>query len=116
MNSLDDRVLLHLVDGRRVPVDPHEIYCLSVDDGNTLVRTRRAVGLIDVRQLSEIMEHFENHGFVQVHRSWAVNLRKIREIGPPRDRGWEIRLDPPVNLVLPVSRRRVGDVWALFGE
>ncbi len=116
MDSLDDRVLLHLVDGLRVPVDPNEVYCLTAEEGNTLVRTRSATPLIDVRQLSEILPLFEKHGFAQIHRSWAINLRKIREIRPTGDGGWEIKLDPPVNRVMPVSRRRVAELWDRFGE
>ena len=41
--------------------------------------------------------------------SWAVNLRRVREIRPMEDGGWEVKLDPPVNRVLPVSRRRVAE-------
>ncbi len=30
--------------------------------------------------------------------------------------GWQVKLDPPVNRVLPVSRRRVSALWERFGE
>jgi len=35
-----------------------------------------------------------------------------------RTRGadWELRLDPPVNVVLPVSRSALAALWAAFGE
>ena len=39
---LEDRILLHLQDGRRIPVDPQEIYLLEAEGGETLVRTRHA--------------------------------------------------------------------------
>ena len=55
-------------------------------------------------------------GFAQIHRSWAVNLRRVREIRPAPDGGWEVKPDPPVNRVLPVSRRRVSAFWERFGE
>jgi len=29
---------------------------------------------------------------------------------------WEVTLDPPVNVVLPVSRSALGALWAAFGE
>ena len=115
MKTLDDRVLLHLADGRRVPVEPDEVFFLEAEEGNTLVRTRSAERLTDVRQLSVLLPHFEDHGFFEIHRGWAVNLRKVREIRPTDDGGWELRLDPPVNRVLPVSRRRVGELWERFG-
>ena len=54
--------------------------------------------------------------FAMIHRSWAVNLRRVREIRPAADGGWEVKLDPPVNRVLPVSRRRVSALWECFAE
>ena len=107
---VEDRILLHLQDGRRIPVDPKEIYLLAAEGGETLVRTRHAQTLTDVRQLSEPF------GFAMIHRSWAVNLRRVREIRPAADSGWEVKLDPPVNRVLPVSRRRVSALWECFAE
>ena len=40
MKTLDDRVLLHLTDGRRVPVEPDDVFFLEAEEGNPLVRTR----------------------------------------------------------------------------
>ena len=54
--------------------------------------------------------------FAMIHRSLAVNLRRVREIRPAADGGWEVKLDPPVNRVLPVSRRRVSALWECFAE
>ena len=108
MIILEDRILLRLQDGRRIPVNPKEIYLLEAEGGETLVRTRRAQTLTDVRQLRELFDAFEPFGFAMIHRSWAVNLRRVREIRPAADSGWEVKLDPPVNRVLPVSRRARG--------
>jgi hypothetical protein len=41
MMILEDRILLHLQGGRRIPVDPREIYLLEAEGGETLVRTRQ---------------------------------------------------------------------------
>ena len=40
MIILEDRILLHLQDGKRIPVDPQEIYLLEAEGGETLVRIR----------------------------------------------------------------------------
>ncbi len=48
MTSLD-RILLHLVDGQRVPVDPAEVFYLEAIAGETRVRARHAEALVDVR-------------------------------------------------------------------
>jgi DNA-binding LytR/AlgR family response regulator len=46
---------------------------------------------------------------VRIHRSFAVNLGRVRELRQRGDgAGWEVRLEPPVNRVLPVSRRELG--------
>jgi len=50
MNVIEDRILLHLQDGRRIPADPQDIYYLEADGGETMVRTRRAQPLTDAAQ------------------------------------------------------------------
>jgi len=51
MTIVEDCILLHLQDGKRIPVDPQEIYLLEAEGGETLVRTRHAQPLTDVRPL-----------------------------------------------------------------
>ena len=48
--------------------------------------------------------------------SWAVNFRRGRGIRPASKGGWEVKLDPPVNRVLPVIRRRVSALRECFAE
>jgi len=63
-----------------------------------------------------LVELLAPHGFVRIHREHAVHLRRVREIRPMDDGGWEVRMDPPVNRVLPVSRREVADLCAAYGD
>jgi DNA-binding LytR/AlgR family response regulator len=57
------------------------------------------------------------HGFVRTHRNHLVNPAHVRE-ARRRTGGedWEVRLEPPVNAVLPVSRSALRDLWRAFGE
>jgi len=32
------------------------------------------------------------HLWFEIHRGWAMNLRKVREIHPTDDGGWELKL------------------------
>ena len=48
------------------------------------------------------------------HRNLPCKLQ--REIRPVPEGGWEVKLDPPVNRVLPVSRRRISALWKRFAE
>lgn len=102
---LSHRATLHLKDGLREVVDTADVYLLEAEGGQTMVRLRDADPREDVRPLGEILPHFEARGFLRIHRSYAVNLSRVqflrrRDVG----RDWEVRLEPPVNRVLPVSR------------
>ena len=110
------RVLLHLASGDRRPLDPADVYLLEASGGETKVRTRSRRSLIDVRPLGELLPCFEPHGFVRIHRSFAVNAGRIRNIRPREPEGWQVKLEPPVNRVLPVSRDLAAHLWRAFGE
>ncbi|MEO2048709.1 MAG: LytTR family DNA-binding domain-containing protein [Pirellulales bacterium] len=116
-NSGIDRVLLHITHSRRVPVDPAKIYLLEADGGDTIIRTRSKKKLRDVRRLGELLTAYEPHGFLRIHRNHAVNLRRIREITQrPNRNGWQVKLQPPVNRVLPVGQTHLAELWHAFGN
>ena len=111
------RVLLHLSDGRRVPVEPEEVFFLQAVGDTTEIRTRGRRRLRDVRSLGEVIGLFPTGLFVQAHRSYAVNADRVAEVRRrPSSRDWEIKLEPPVNQVLPVARSRLLALWAAYGE
>ena len=111
------RVLLHLNDGRRVPVEPEEVFYLRAVGDTTEIRTRGRRRLRDVRSLGEVFRLFPTGLFVQVHRSYAVNSDRVAEVRRrPSSRDWEVKLEPPVNQVLPVARSRLEALWAAYGE
>jgi two-component system LytT family response regulator len=111
------RVLLHLADGRRIPVEPDEVFLLEADGDETSVRTRSRRTLRDVRSLGEILGRFPRQLFVRVHRSHVVNVDRVAEIRRrPNRRDWEVRLEPPVNAVVPVSREELAALWEAYGE
>jgi DNA-binding LytR/AlgR family response regulator len=100
-----DKVLVHIGDSVRKPIDPTDVYYLQAVGDVTRLRTRSARPLRDVRSLGELLPAFAPYGFVRVHRNHAVNLGRIREIRRRRKGpDWELKLEPPVNRVLPISR------------
>ena len=109
------RVVLHLGDGMRRVVDAADVYYLEVRDEDTSVRLRSARPLVDVRPTRQLLPYFLPHGFLQIHRQYVVNLRRIRLIRRREDgRDWEVKLEPPVNRVLPVSRGASAKLWQAF--
>lgn len=105
------RLALRLArDSRRV-VDLDDVYFLEASGTATLVRLRGSRRLRDVRGLGELLAGLEGRGFVRIHRSYVVNLARVRELRLQRDGvDWEVKLDPPVNRVLPVSRGELENV------
>jgi DNA-binding LytR/AlgR family response regulator len=110
------RVLLNISELRRVPVDPSGVYFLEAVGDDTLVRLRSNRDLRYLRPLGTLFRQFAPYGFLRVHRNHAVNLARIQEIRRRKGReDWELKLEPPVNRVLPVSRGQVGKLLKAFG-
>jgi len=113
----DGRLLLHLGPGLRQAIDPDDIYFVEATGDDTTVRTRAARALRDVRPIGTLEGPFLRRGFLRTHRNYLVNPRHVRQVRK-RSQGedWELTLDPPVNLVLPVSRSALAALWKAFGE
>ena len=92
--------------GRIAIVSPHEIFYIEAQDDDTSVRLARRQPLASSLSLAEWSERLAGQGFVRIHRSYLVNLDRVRELrlrpGDPND--WELKLEPPVNAILPISR------------
>jgi len=101
------RLLLRVSEFRHVPVHPAEVYFLEAVGELTMVRLRSKKRLRDLRRLGDLLKDFPPYGFVRVHRNHAVSLARIQEIRQRKgSQDWEVKLEPPVNRVLPVSPRR----------
>ena len=99
------RVAIHLDKSVWDVVDPEDVYHLEAEGDNTLVRRRGKRRLVDVRPLDEVAPAFLIHGFVRIHRSWVVNVARVAQVRRRKEgRDWEVRMQAPVNSVLPVSR------------
>ncbi len=110
------RVLINVSELRRVPVDPNDVYFLEAVGDDTLVRLRSKRRLRDVRPLGTLLKEFTPYGFLRVHHNHAVNLARIQEIRRRKGReDWEVKLEPPVNRVLPVSRDQIRKLLKAFG-
>ena len=111
------RVLVHISRSEHRVLDPDDVYCLRARGGETEVRLRSRTPLVDVRPIGEVAPLFEPFGFVRVHREHAVNIGRIRLLRLQADgRDWELRLEPPVNRVLPIARDRLAALRTALGE
>jgi DNA-binding LytR/AlgR family response regulator len=117
MDLSAERLLLHLGRDRRRAIDPGEVRFLEAAGQKTLVRLRGSARLTDVRALGVVLRLLAPFGIVRVHRNHAVNVRHVLEIRRRSgEADWEVKLEPPVNTVLPVGRTYLKPLWAAFGE
>lgn len=111
------RVLVHVSRAEHRVVDADEIYCLLGRGGETEVRLRSRTPLVDVRELGEVAPLLEPFGIIRIHRGHAVNVAHVSLVRLQGDgRDWEVKLGPPVNLVLPVSRDGLASLRRALGE
>jgi len=109
--------LLHPTTGLRETIEPDKIFFLEATGDDTSVRTRSARRLKDVRTLGELEPILRRWGFVRTHRNCIVNPDHVRQVRlRSGSKDWELKLQPPVNRVLPVSRGALRSLWAAFGE
>ena len=115
MTSSAGRLLIHLAPDRVRVIDLADVYYLEAEGELTLVRTRGARRIRDVRRMGEVLETLAKDALVRIHRNHAVNPDRIREIRRRTPGGdWEVKLEPPVNRVLPVSRNASKRLWAVL--
>lgn len=109
-------ILAHLPDGSRRPVDPGAVYLASAAGHQTELRFADREPWTEVRPLAEMERLLAPHGFLRIHREHLVHPARIYEIRKREEsRDWEVKLEPPVNLVLPVARGRLAELWAAYG-
>ena len=115
MSFLTDRMIVWVEVGRGVVVEPEDVYWLEAEGAATWVRLRGRDRLRDRRSLGKVAEALAEFGFLRVHKNHAVNLRRVQEVRRRSPGGdWEVKLEPPVNRVLPVARGRERELLAAF--
>lgn len=110
------RFLVHTSDTERRPVDPADIYWVEADGGDTWLRFGARRRLRDIRPLGTLQRALSAHRFVRIHHSHLVNPRRIALLRKRSERDWELKLAPPANRILPISREGFRALQKVFGD
>jgi two-component system, LytTR family, response regulator LytT len=104
--------------GRMFLVDQKDICYAWIEDGVITVVTGGAAGMegqSNCRTLEELLESLDAKLFWRAHRSYLVNINRIREVVPWFKSSYQLRMDDKKQTEIPVSRAQTKRLRELFG-
>jgi two-component system LytT family response regulator/two-component system response regulator LytT len=100
--------------GRSFIVDAQEIVFATIEDGVITVVTTAFEGESNYRTIEELQSSLDSDTFWRVHRSYLVNIHRIREVIPWFKSSYQIRMDDRKGTEIPVSRVQTRRLRALL--
>ena len=104
--------------GRMLLVDQRDICYASIEDGVITVVTGGLSGMegqSNCRTLEELLDSLDPNLFWRAHRSYLVNINRIREVVPWFKSSYQLRMDDKKQTEIPVSRAQTKRLRELFG-
>ena len=96
-------------------VDQKEICFASIEDGVITVVAQNMEGQSNCRTLEELLASLDTNLFWRAHRSYLVNINRIKEVVPWFKSSYQIRMDDRKQTEIPVSRAQTRRLRELFG-
>jgi two-component system LytT family response regulator/two-component system response regulator LytT len=96
-------------------VDQKEICFASIEDGVITVVAQNMEGQSNCRTLEELLTSLDANLFWRAHRSYLVNINRIKEVVPWFKSSYQIRMDDKKQTEIPVSRAQTRRLRDLFG-
>jgi len=96
-------------------VDQKEICFASIEDGVITVVAQNMEGQSNCRTLEELLTSLDTNLFWRAHRSYLVNINRIKEVVPWFKSSYQIRMDDKKQTEIPVSRAQTRRLRDLFG-
>ncbi len=101
--------------GRLFLVDQKDICYASIEDGIITVVATNMEGQSNCRTLEELLDSLDPNMFWRAHRSYLVNINRIKEVVPWFKSSYQIRMDDKKQTERPVSRAQTRRLRELFG-
>jgi two-component system, LytTR family, response regulator LytT len=100
--------------GRMILVDQRDICYASIEDGVITVYTSSVEGESNCRTLEELADSLDGNLFWRAHRSYLVNINRIKEVVPWFKSSYQLRMDDKKQAEVPVSRAQTKRLRELF--
>jgi two-component system LytT family response regulator/two-component system response regulator LytT len=89
---------------RHFIVDAQDVIYATIDDGLITLVTTNAEGQSSYRTIEDLQANLDKDMFWRVHRSYLVNINKIKEVVPWFKSSYQLRMDDKKHTEIPVSR------------
>lgn len=99
---------------RNFIVDAQDIIYATIEDGLITVVTSHFEGVSNYRTIEELQSNLDPDMFWRVHRSYLVNINRIREVIPWFKSSFQLRMDDKKQTEIPVSRVQTKRLRALL--
>jgi two-component system LytT family response regulator/two-component system response regulator LytT len=99
---------------RNLIVDAQDMIYATIDDGLITVVTSHFEGQSNYRTIEELQSNLDPNLFWRVHRSFLVNINRIREVIPWFKSSFQLKMDDKKQTEIPVSRIQTKRLRALL--
>jgi two-component system LytT family response regulator/two-component system response regulator LytT len=103
--STPQRTKLLIRNGNRnFIVDASDVIYATIDDGLITLVSTHLEGHSNYRTIEELQANLDRDTFWRVHRSYLVNINRIKEVVPWFKSSYQLRMDDKKQTEIPVSR------------
>jgi two-component system LytT family response regulator/two-component system response regulator LytT len=89
---------------RNFIVDANDVVYATIDDGLITLVATHLEGHSNYRTIEELQANLDKDTFWRVHRSYLVNINRIKEVVPWFKSSYQLRMDDKKQTEIPVSR------------
>lgn len=90
--------------GRLYLLDSEDVVYASIEDGVISIVTREFEGQSNFRTVEELQNALDPKVFWRVHRSYLININRIKEVIPWFKSSYQLKMDDRKQSEIPVSR------------
>src|ERR1700730_6707198 len=99
---------------RNFIVDAQDVVYATIDEGLITVVASNLEGQSNYRTIEELQSNLDPDTFWRVHRSYLVNIHRIKEVIPWFKSSFQLRMDDKKQTEIPVSRVQTKRLRALL--
>ena len=106
--------LLVRSNSRNFIVDANDVIYATIDNGLITLVATNLEGQSNYRTIEDLQANLDREMFWRVHRSYLVNINRIKEVVPWFKSSYQLRMDDRKHTEVPVSRVQTRRLRELF--